>query len=317
MLIFCFINMLDDSFNFKSFIVNIILNSLKKIFQFFILINIEVTDMMFIDDSLISELCECFDIQSISLFKSKLIHSYDEILDWKFITYALYISVTIQEHKNEMMFLIITHLNQHKIIIDNLWLKRNQILIDSANDQLISSSNIQILKLIVSKASSQSAFHRLESSEICKMKWKNLKSILMIILKWTTNLKSMNWFIESAFIWKQSTQVNLNQHEFIQSSKKRKLINIIMIKVAVYQTLIKKNDVKIFTLIISEINKMLSSIKDSAKLNEMIFVMSLKKLKKKLLIVYHDFLNVFDKEKITQLLLHWSYDHKIKLEDEN
>ncbi len=77
-----------------------------------------------------------------------------------------------------------------------------------------------------------------------------------------------------------------------------------MIKVAVYQTLIKKNDVKIFTLIISEINKMLSSIKDSAKLNEMIFVMSLKKLKKKLLIVYHDFLNVFDKEKITQLLLH-------------
>ncbi len=90
-----------------------------------------------------------------------------------------------------------------------------------------------------------------------------------------------------------------------------------MIKVAVYQTLIKKNDVKIFTLIISEINKMLSSIKDSAKLNEMIFVMSLKKLKKKLLIVYHDFLNVFDKEKITQLLLHWSYDHKIKLEDEN
>jgi len=77
-----------------------------------------------------------------------------------------------------------------------------------------------------------------------------------------------------------------------------------MIEVAVYQTLVKKNDVKIFTLIISEINKMLSSIKDSAKLNEMISVMSLKKLKKKLLIVYYDFLNVFDREKTTQLLLH-------------
>jgi len=77
-----------------------------------------------------------------------------------------------------------------------------------------------------------------------------------------------------------------------------------MIEVAVYRTLVKKNDVKIFTLIISEINKMLSSIKDSAKLNEMISVMSLKKLKKKLLIVYHDFLNVFDREKTTQLLLH-------------
>ncbi len=43
----------------------------------------------------------------------------------------------------------------------------------------------------------------------------------------------------------------------------------------------------------------------------------LNELKKKLLIVYHDFLNVFDREKTTQLSLHWSYDHKIKLKDEN
>ncbi len=49
----------------------------------------------------------------------------------------------------------------------------------------------------------------------------------------------------------------------------------------------------------------------------MTFVMSLNELKKKLLIVYHDFLNVFDKEKTMQLLLHWSYDHKIKLEKKN
>ncbi len=81
--------------------------------------------------------------------------------------------------------------------------------------------------------------------------------------------------------------------------KKKELINIIMIKVVAYRTLVKKKNVKIFTLIISEINKMLSSIKDSAKLNEIIFVMSLKKLKKKLSIVYHDFLNVFNREKTT------------------
>jgi MFS-type transporter involved in bile tolerance (Atg22 family) len=90
-----------------------------------------------------------------------------------------------------------------------------------------------------------------------------------------------------------------------------------MIEVAAYQTLVKKKNVKIFTLIISEINKMLSLIKDSAKLNEMIFVMSLKKLKKKLSIVYHDFLNVFDREKTIQLSSHQSYDHKIELKDEN
>jgi len=73
--------MLNNSFDFKSFIVDIILNSLENIFRFLALINIEVTDMTFINDSLISELCERFDIQSISLFKSKLIHSYDKIFD--------------------------------------------------------------------------------------------------------------------------------------------------------------------------------------------------------------------------------------------
>ncbi len=197
--------MLDDSFDFKSFIVNIILSNLEKIFRFLILINIKVIDMTFINDSLISKLCECFDIQSISLFKLKSIRLYDKTLDQRFITHALYISVTIQEYKNEMMSLLITCLNQHKIIIDNLWLKRNQILINSANDWLISSSNIRTLKLIVSKASSQSAFHWLKSSEICKMKRKNLKSMSTIILKWTTNSKSVNRFIESTLIRKQST----------------------------------------------------------------------------------------------------------------
>jgi hypothetical protein len=72
-LIFCFISMSDDSFDFKSFTVNVILNSLEKIFRFFALINIEVTDMTFIDEFMMSELCEHFDIQSISLSKSKLI----------------------------------------------------------------------------------------------------------------------------------------------------------------------------------------------------------------------------------------------------
>ena len=90
-----------------------------------------------------------------------------------------------------------------------------------------------------------------------------------------------------------------------------------MIKVVAYQTLVKNKKIKIFFLIISEINKALSLVEDFAKLNEMISVMSLNELKKKLSIVYHDFLNVFDKEKITQLSLHWSYDYKIELEEEN
>ncbi len=317
--------MSDDSFDLKSFTVDIILSNLEKIFRFLALINTEVTDMTFIDESLMSELCERFDIQSISLLKSKLIWLYNEISDWKLITHALYTSIMIQEHKNEMMFLLITRLDQHKIIIENLWLKRNQMLIDSANDRLISLLKIQTSKSIVLKASSQSAFHRSESNEICKMKQKNLNLIVTstIILKRLMNQKSVNrfieltQFIESALIAKQSTQVNLDQLRLFQSTEAKKLVNIVMIKVAVYQTLVKNKKIKIFFLIISEINQALSSVEDFAKLNEMTSVMSLNELKKKLSIVYHNFLNVFDREKTTQLLLHRSYDHKIELEEES
>ncbi len=223
------------------------------------------------------------------------------------------------------MSLLITHLDQHKIIIKNLWLKRNQMLIDSANDQLISLLKIQTLKSVVSKVSSQSAFYRSESNEICEMKWKNLNSIVTstIILKKLMNQKSVNrfiksaQFIESALITKQSIQVDFNQLCSFQSTETKKLINIVMIKVVAYWTLVKNKKIKIFFLIISEINKALSSVENFAKLNEMISVMSLNELKKKLLIVYHDFLNVFDREKTTQLLLHWSYNHKIELEEES
>ena len=90
-----------------------------------------------------------------------------------------------------------------------------------------------------------------------------------------------------------------------------------MIKVVAYQTLVKNKKIKIFFLIISEINKALNSVKDFTKLNKIISVMSLNELKKKLSIVYHDFLNVFDKEKTTQLLLLQSYDHKIELKEES
>ncbi len=319
--------MSDDSFDFKLFTVDIILSSLEKIFRSFALIDIEVTDMTFIDESLMSKLCERFDIQSISLSKSKLIRSYDEISDRKSITYALYTSIMIQEHKNEMMSLLITRLDQHKIIIENLWLKKNQILIDSANNRLIFSLNIQTSKSVVSKVSSQSAFHRSESSEICKIKRKNLNSIVtsMIILKRFMNQKSMNRFIksvrfiESVLRWKQSTQVDLNHLQLIQSIKKEEFINIAMIEVVVYWTLVKNKKIKIFMLIISEINKALqaSSVEDFVKLNEMTLIMSLNELKKKLSIIYHDFLNVFDRKKTTQLFLHRSYDHKIELEDES
>ncbi len=77
-----------------------------------------------------------------------------------------------------------------------------------------------------------------------------------------------------------------------------------MIKVAAYRILIKNKNVKTFFLTVNEINHALNSVEKLAELNEITLIMSLKELKKKLSVVYQNFLNVFNKEKITQLPSH-------------
>ncbi len=54
--------MFNNSFNFKPFTVNVILSSLKNIFRLFTLINTEVINMTFINESLVLKLCERFKI---------------------------------------------------------------------------------------------------------------------------------------------------------------------------------------------------------------------------------------------------------------
>ncbi len=118
----------------------------------------------------------------------------------------------------------------------------------------------------------------------------------MIILKQFMNSKSVNQLSNFVFLLKRSFIAQLKLIEI------KKIIKIIIIEVVIDQTLVKNKKIKIFLLNISEINKVLSSVESFLKLNETIFVILLKKLKKlknKLLIVYHDFLNVFDKEKTT------------------
>ncbi len=100
---------------------------------------------------------------------------------------------------------------------------------------------LQFLKSVDAKKINQSEFCRSELSEICEMKWKNLKLIVtsIVILKRSMNSKLMNQFIESVSALKQSIQVDLNQLASFQSTKTKQIINIKMIETAIYKMLVK------------------------------------------------------------------------------
>ena len=89
-------------------------------------------------------------------------------------------------------------------------------------------------------------------------------------------------------------------------------MNIAMIETATYRMLVKWSDVKIFAVIILKIDQLVTIVENKFKevnLHEFFHAEALEQVKVKLLSEYHDYLDVFDRAMIDQLLLHHFYDN--------
>ncbi len=83
--------------------------------------------------------------------------------------------------------------------------------------------------------------------------------------------------------------------------------------------LVKWSDVKIFAVIILKIDWLITTVENKSEevnLHELSHAEALKQVKIKLLSEYHDYLDIFNRAMIDQLLSHHFYDHKIELIDE-
>ena len=107
------------------------------------------------------------------------------------------------------------------------------------------------------------------------------------------------------------TLINIKDFEQFSDS-----MNIAMIKIVTFKTLIKWSKINIFIIIILKINSFISTVKnkfESMNLHEFFHVKTFKQIKVKLLFKYYDYLNIFNWAMINQLLFHCFYDHKIEL----
>jgi hypothetical protein len=86
--------MKNDLFDETSMLINCVLKD--KIF-IITMINIDVTEYAFIDESIAQSLCETLKIESVQLVKKRLIRVYDERKD-QVITHAIYSKMFIQRH---------------------------------------------------------------------------------------------------------------------------------------------------------------------------------------------------------------------------
>ena len=95
-------------------------------------------------------------------------------------------------------------------------------------------------------------------------------------------------------------------------------MNIAMIEVAAYRSLVKRLNVTTFAIIVTKINRLLKTARNKSEdvnLQELSHEETLKEVKAKLSSKYHDYLDVFDRAMTDQLLSHRFYDHKIELID--
>jgi hypothetical protein len=81
------------------------------------MINIDVIEYAFIDESIAQSLCEILKIEFVQLIKKRLIRVYDEQKD-QIITHVIYSKMIIQEHTKNLIFMLIIRLEQQTLILE-------------------------------------------------------------------------------------------------------------------------------------------------------------------------------------------------------
>ncbi len=81
------------------------------------MIDIDVTEYAFVDESVTQRICEVMSIESIKLVKKRVIRAYDDKKN-QIITHVIYSSMIIQKHIESLISMLITKLDQQIIILE-------------------------------------------------------------------------------------------------------------------------------------------------------------------------------------------------------
>ena len=123
-------------FSFKSFVKFKHLIFLDQSFSVRFLIDINVFDYAFVNFNLIDQIRDHLNLESISLSKSKRLRDYDDAIS-SIVTHVIYFNIRIEEHKQFIVSMFITDLEDHEIILNKSWMNQYDLLLNMKNDSLI------------------------------------------------------------------------------------------------------------------------------------------------------------------------------------
>ncbi len=272
----------------KSFLIDIHLISQNQSFSLHSLIDSDSVIYMIIHFNLVNKVCKKLKIQSISLTKEKLIRDYDEKIFKKTITHKILFNLIIESHKKLTVSMLIADINHHEVILNKLWMNKNEILLNMQNNVIVFSNQL--------------------NTSI---------SIFSISL----NLKHSSWSRSTSFSLITSTKISTMLKRLISITVQKESFLIQSINIASFKTLLnhsKKNKIKVFALFMININRKIAyntqcnlNALNVFSINEI--TQNLKDIKAKLSSKYHEFLDVFDRAQLNKLSSHHFCNHKIEL----
>jgi len=124
----------DNLFALKSLITEYVLFSNEISYSLKSLIDIEAADYSFIDKLITQNVCDYLQIKSLSLIKLKSIREFNDHYAKKLITHAIYLNLTVQDHIKRFIFMLITWLNQHQMILEKTWMNKIKVTINMKDD---------------------------------------------------------------------------------------------------------------------------------------------------------------------------------------
>jgi len=108
----------NDLFASKSLTTECVLSSNEINYSLKSLIDIEAADYSFIDELIAQNVCDHLQIKSLSLIKLKSIREFNDHYAKKLIIHAIYLNLTVQDHMKRFVFMLITRLDQHQMILE-------------------------------------------------------------------------------------------------------------------------------------------------------------------------------------------------------
>ncbi len=296
----------NDLFASKSLTIECVLSSNEISYSLKSLIDTEAADYSFIDELIVQNVCNHLQIESLSLIKLKSIREFDDHYAKKLITHVIYLNLTVQDHMKRFIFMLITQLDQHQMILEKTWMNKIEMTIDMKDDRLQFSSFETHIKASIKAHSTVLSSKKIAIEQKSSISTQILKRSISSVITWLSEKSS-----SFSKIVKSSSSVN-----FASSFDS---MNIAMIETAAYRSLVKWLNVTTFAIIITKIDRLLKTARnklEDVNLQELSHEEILKEVKAKLSLKYHDYLDVFNWAMIDQLSSHHLYDHKIELIDE-